>query len=107
SYNINYYMKVRNYLPILIASFILIFTSCNRESTLGSILSKETKNSIYKDIEEEKLAAILQSTLEQEGRNLKNKTFITNYYYQNDYRATLIKKFIPDNKLGLLAERLA
>lgn len=102
-------MKVRSYQPILLVSFILllIFTSCNRESNLGSILSKETKNNVYKDIEEEKLAIILQSTIEQEGSNLKNKTFIVNYYKQNGYQATLIKKFIPDSKLNLLAERLA
>ncbi|TCK83180.1 L,D-transpeptidase family protein [Albibacterium bauzanense] len=102
-------MKVRSYHPILLISFIflLIFTSCNRESTLGSILSKETKNDVYKNIEEEKLAATLQSTLEKEGNNFKNKTFLANYYKQNGYQATLIKKFIHDNKLNQLAERLA
>lgn len=102
-------MKVRVYHPILLVSFIflLILTSCNRESTLGSILSKETKNDVYKNIEEEKLAVVLQSTLEQKESNLKNKTFLANYYKQNGYQATLIKKFIPDDKLNLLAERLA
>jgi len=101
-------MKIRSYQPIVLISIILlsILTSCNREATLGRILFKETKNNVYKDIDEEKLAATLQSTLEQEGSNLKNKTFIVNYYKQNGYQATLIKKFIPKSKLNLLAERL-
>lgn len=101
-------MKVRSYQPIVLISLILllIFTSCNREANLANILSKETKNNVYKDIEEEKLATILESTIEQEGRNLKNKTFIANYYQQNGYQARLIKKFIPGSKLNLLAERL-
>jgi len=101
-------MKFRSYQPIVLISIVLlsIFTSCKREATLGRILSKETKNNVYKDIEEEKLATVLQSTLEEESSNFKNKTFIVNYYKQNGYQATLIKKFIPKSKLNLLAERL-
>src|SRR5690606_5475997 len=102
------YMKDRIYQPLALISLILlsILTSCNRETTVGRVLFKETKNKDYKDIDEEKLAALLQSTLEQESGNLKNKTFITNYYKQNSYQAALIKRFIPDSKLNLLAERL-
>src|SRR5690554_1414279 len=101
-------MKVRIYQSLALISLILlsILTSCNRETTVGRVLFKETKNKVYKDIDEEKLSASLQSTLEQEESNLKNKTFITNYYKQNGYQAILLKRFIPNSQLNLLAEKL-
>lgn len=101
-------MKVRIYQSLALISLILlsILSSCNRETTVGRVLFKETKNKVYKDIDEEKLSASLQSTLEQEESNLKNKTFITNYYKQNGYQAILLKRFIPNSQLNLLAEKL-
>lgn len=101
-------MKVRIYQSLALISLILlsILSSCNRETTVGRVLFKETKNKVYKDIDEEKLFASLQSTLEQEESNLKNKTFITNYYKQNGYQAILLKRFIPNSQLNLLAEKL-
>ncbi len=101
-------MKVRIYQSLALISLILlsILTSCNRETTVGRVLFKETKNKVYKDIDEEKLSASLQSTLEQEESNLKNKTFITDYYKQNGYQVILLKRFIPNSQLNLLAEKL-
>jgi len=102
-------MKIRNYQPIVFISFILLLTitSCNRNTDISRILFKETKNNVYKDIEEEKLAAALKSSLEQKRSDLKNAAFIINYYKQNGYQAILIKKFFSNGKLDLLAEHLA
>jgi len=101
-------MAFKNCKQIVFGAIILlfVFTSCNREATLDRILFKETKNKIYKDIDTEKLSAVLKSTLEKDAGNLKKSEFITNYYKQNGYQATLIKKFFPKEKLDLLAERL-
>jgi murein L,D-transpeptidase YcbB/YkuD len=100
-------MKVRSYKPIIFISITLLslFTSCNREATLDRILFKETKNSIYKDVDEEELATIIQSTLEEE-KELENSDFLINYYEKNGYQANLLKRFAPKGNLNLLAEHL-
>lgn len=101
-------MKVRSYQSAAFIPFILlfIFASCNYEPNLGSILFKETKNKIYKEINEENLASVLQSTLEQADLNIKNSSFIHNYYKSLGYQTVLLNKFIPGSKLNVLAERL-
>src|SRR5690606_22833404 len=66
-----------------------------------------TKNKIFKDLDEEKLATVIQETLEKESNNLKQPKFLANYYRQNGYQPVLIKRFFPDEKLELLAEKLS
>jgi murein L,D-transpeptidase YcbB/YkuD len=100
-------MNTKNWNIILAAilTFIL-FTACNREQTIDRILSKETKNKIYKDIEEEQLAVSIQSVLDKESGNLSEGAFLKDYYQQHGYRAVMLEKFLADEQLKAFAERL-
>jgi len=101
-------MALRNYKQILIAcTFIIFFASCNRQSSIDTILFKETKNKVYKDIDEAKLSEAIKITLKEETGDLKNAKFLTSYYEQNSYKANLLIKFFSKEKLNLLAEHLA
>src|SRR5690606_7282627 len=77
------------------------------EATIDRILFKQTKNKVYKDVEEEKLSQVIKTSLEDKTLQLKNVKFITNYYENNGYRANLIERFFPDEKIKLLADHLA
>jgi len=101
-------MTFRNYRHTLIGTFIFIIllSSCSQQTGLDQILFKETKNKIYKDLNEEKFSQILKTTLDKEAGNLKKGKFITDFYRNNGYQASLLKKFFPKEKLNLLAERL-
>src|SRR5690606_31825502 len=87
-------------------TLIILSASCNRQTTIDSILFKETKNKIYKDIDEIKLSEVIRTTLTEEDSNLKNSKFLNNYYEQNSYKAHMIIKFFPKEKLNLLADHL-
>lgn len=82
----------------------ILAASCNREATIDRVLSKETKNKIYKDIEGPRLAESIKNIIESE--DFKNKSVLSNYYQQNGYQASLLMKFMPDDKLALLADHL-
>lgn len=100
-------MLFKNTKTILVGILVLaiLITSCNREATVDRVLFKETKNKVYKDIDETKLSASIKSIIE--SGNLKNKNFLTNYYRNNGYQATLLKKFLPEDNLNILAEHLS
>lgn len=85
--------------------FSILLASCNREQTIDRVLFKETKNKIYKDIDEARLAESIKTTLE--SGNLKNKEFLNSYYKKNGYQASLLKKFVPKDNLALLTEHLS
>lgn len=96
--------KTANILFGLLFISVLI-TACNREDTIDRVLSKETKNKIYKDIEEPRLAESIKNIIESE--DFENKAILRSYYQKNGYRASLLMKFMPDGKLALLADHLS
>lgn len=98
-------LKNWNILFTAILSLVL-FSACNREATIDRVLSKETKNKIYKDIEEEQLAARIQAVLEKEAGKLSEGEFLKDYYQQQGYRAVMLEKFFADEHLQLFAEEL-
>lgn len=85
--------------------FSILVASCNREATIDRVLFKETKNKVYKDIDEAKLAEAVKNTLDSE--DLKNKEFLTDYYAKNGYQASMLMRFMPKGNLSLLVEHLS
>jgi len=101
-------MNFKNWNILLTAILTLVlFSACNREATIDRILSKETKNKIYKDLEEEQLAARIQSVLEKDAENLSEREFLKNYYQSHGYRAVMLEKFFADEHLKLFAQELS
>ena len=100
-------MNLKNWNILLLSILSLVlFSACNREASIDRILSKETKNKVYKDIEEEKLAASIQSVLEKEAGKLSEGKFLSDYYQKHGYRAVMLEKFFADENLKLFAEHL-
>jgi len=96
--------KTKNIL-IGLLFFSILAASCNREATIDRVLFKETKNKIFKDIDEAKLAESIKSTIE--SGDFKNKDFLIGYYQNNGYQASLLKKFMSKDQLALLADHLS
>src|SRR5690606_41510731 len=96
--------KTKNIL-IGLLFFSILAASCNREATIDRVLFKETKNKIFKDIDEAKLAESIKSTIE--SGDFKNKDFLIGYYQNNGYQASLLKKFMSKDQLALLADHIS
>src|SRR5690554_692765 len=84
---------------LLLAIFVLCNGACTRNQTLDQILYKASKNKVYKEIDEAKLASVLENSIAEETKNLANPEFLNNYYKNNGFHAVLIKRYIPDNQL--------
>lgn len=92
-------------IPFVLIVFSILFASCNREATVDRVLFKETKNKLYKDIEESKLAESIKNNIE--SGEFKNKDFLLSFYQGNGYQASLLKRFMPKDNLALLIEHLS
>lgn len=103
------YMIFKNLKQLILGAVVImtLFASCNREVTVGRVLFKESKNKIYKDVDEAQLSEAIGNVLKSDGDKLKSTKFLTAFYQENGNQAVLITKFYPDGKLTLLSERLA
>jgi len=91
----------------IICSFFL-FQSCKKNrSDIGEIVFKETKNKVFKDIPDEKMATFLKKVLNAKQEQLRNPKLITSFYEQNGYEPVLIKRYLPDGQLKGLTNYLA
>ena len=101
-------MVSRTFKSIFYFSIVTFFilSSCNRNPTIGGVLYKETKNKIYKDIEEGRLSVAIKEALSSKSKHLKNGDLIKSHYENNAYKADLLIKHFGKEKLNLLVEYL-
>ena len=68
-------------------------------SDIGQVVFKETKNKVFKSVEEEAFIAVFKQTLEEKKASLKNPKFITAFYESNNYDPVLINTHLPKDQL--------
>jgi murein L,D-transpeptidase YcbB/YkuD len=95
--------------PVVRLSFLLALTilcslqACKKSrSDLGKILSAETGNKIYKNIESEAFAEAFKKELEKGEVKLSNPKLINAYYEQNGYEPSIILQHVKKKGLDSL-----
>jgi len=95
--------------PKVKISFLLIITllctlqACKKSrSDLGKILFMETRNKVFKSIENEAFAEILKKTLQEQRSSLGNPKLITAYYEKNGYEPVMILQHVQKKGLATL-----
>lgn len=84
-----------------------IFQSCKKsKSEIGKELFKETKNRIFKKVENEAFAAVFKQVLTDKKNTLGNPKLITSFYEGNDYEPVLLMQHLPKEGLKTLADHL-
>lgn len=90
----------------LFLAVFLLQTACKNEQTLDRILFKASKNKIYKEIDEQKLASVLETTLAEQSKNLTNPKFIQEFYKERGFQAVLLNQYLIDDQLKELSQQL-
>ncbi|WP_187774887.1 L,D-transpeptidase family protein [Pedobacter sp. BS3] len=95
---------------ILFAAFALlaIVASCKKpKSDIGGILFKESRNKIFKRVDLDDYAAVFDSVLKAEKKNLTNPVTIRKFYQDNENDAYFIAHFAPKEHLKTLLDYYA
>lgn len=91
-----------------IICLFFLFQACKKAgSDTGEIVFKETKNKIFKNVTDEKLAAVLKKVLNAKQDQLRNPKLITSVYEQNGYEPILVKRYLSDGQLRQMSTYLA
>lgn len=84
----------------------LLQTACKNEQTINRLLFKTSKNNIYKEIDEQILASVLEKTIEEQAKNLTNPKFLKEFYKENNFQPVLLNQYLPDDQLKELYKHL-
>lgn len=93
-------------LLLLLTTLFLFNSACKTDRTFDQILFGASKNNIYKEINETKLALVLENTIAEESKNLANPKFLSDFYKKNGFHAILLKRYLPDNQLSDLSRHI-
>jgi murein L,D-transpeptidase YcbB/YkuD len=84
-----------------------VFQSCKKsKSEIGQELFKETKNRIFKKVENDAFADVFKKVLGDKKSDLGNPRFIAAFYEENDYDPVLLMQHLPKEGLKGLADHL-
>lgn len=97
---------IKRTFTLLSIALILLQTACSKDKTLSEELFHASKNKIYKELDETKLAEVLKTILAEESNTLTNPKFVLNYYKENGFNAVLLKRYLPNDQLDSLSKRL-
>lgn len=76
-------------------------------SDIGQLVFKETKNKVFKSVEEDAFIAVFKETLAEKRSTLRNPKLITAFYESNNYDPVLITRNLPDDQLKQFSAYLA
>ncbi len=92
---------------ILLLAAVFTAQSCKKsKSEIGQELFKETRNKVFKKVENDAFARVFQQMLSDKKSGLGNPKLITAFYEGNDYEPVLLMQHLPDTGLKALADRL-
>ncbi|HMI04217.1 MAG TPA: L,D-transpeptidase family protein [Pedobacter sp.] len=93
----------------LLLAFAIVFTfqSCRKsKSEIGKELFKETKNKVFKKIENDAFASVFKQVLADKKSGLGNPKLIAAFYEGNDYDPVLLMQHLPKKGLKVLESHL-
>jgi murein L,D-transpeptidase YcbB/YkuD len=103
--------KLCAYLCRISLLFIVLLSctlqSCRKsKSEIGKELFQETRNKVFKKVENDAFAAVFKKMLADQQATLRNPKLISSFYGGNDYDPVLIVQHLPKRQLKSLGERL-
>lgn len=107
-------IKINNANGIKFRSVLLLLTTlfalqgCKKsESEIGQVFFKETKNKVFKQVEDEAFTAVFKKTLEEKKASLRNPKFITAFYKGNNFEPVLVTRHLPGDQLKTMVDYLS
>lgn len=94
---------------VLILGLLLVGTlnACKKNrSDLGRVLYTETKNKVFKTIEDEAFSQAFRQVLEEEKGKLANPKLITAFYEKNGYEPVIVLRHIKNKGLSVFQSYL-
>lgn len=102
--NIKYHIRFSLFL-LLITTFTI--QSCKKsKSDIGQELFKETRNKVFKKVENDAFARVFRQMLTDKKSGLGHPKFITAFYEGKAYEPVLLMQHLPGKELTVLADRL-
>ncbi|WP_285057052.1 L,D-transpeptidase family protein [Pedobacter ginsengisoli] len=102
--NINYRCGAVLLLMFFVAA---TFQSCKKsKSEIGKELFKETKNRVFKKVENEAFAGVFKQVLADKKLGLNNPKLISAFYEDNGYDPVLLMRHLPVKGLSVLGDHL-
>lgn len=93
---------------LLLATALFALQACKKSrSDIGQVFFKETKNKVFKKVENDAFIAVFKKTLEEKKASLKNPKFITAFYESNDFDPVLVTQHLPKDQLKTMADYLS
>jgi len=87
---------------------LLALQACKKSrSEIGKELFQETRNSVFKKVENEAFAGVFKQVLADQRSNLRNPKLITSFYEQNGYEPVLLLKHLPKEEMKTFAQYLS
>lgn len=92
---------------LFLLALIFVFQSCKKsKSEIGKELFKETRNTIFKKVENDAFATAFKKELEDQRSAMRNPKLITGFYEQNAYEPVLLMQYLPKKGLKSLSDHL-
>lgn len=105
---INYANSAPKCAIFLVLFALLTMQACKKSrSDIGQILFKETKNKVFKNVENDAFIAVFKQTLEENKSSLRNPKLISTFYEMNEFEPVLVTTHLPDEQLKLMADYLS
>jgi len=93
------------FLSVLCSLFIL--QSCRKpKSEIGKELFKETRNGIFKKVENDAYTEVFKKVLNEQKGGLRNPKLIEAFYTQNEYEPLMLMQHLPKEQLKVLGDYL-
>jgi len=73
---------------------------------MGKILFTETRNKVFKSVENDAFTEVFKSTLEKESTGLSNPKLINAYYAKNNFEPVIVLQHVPKKGLQALVPYL-
>ncbi|WP_039866445.1 L,D-transpeptidase family protein [Pedobacter sp. BAL39] len=88
---------------VLVAVFI---SSCKRKerSDISKVLFSETRNKVFKDLNPDTFAVVMERLLESGKVKLSNPKLITSFYTSHDFEPVLVLQHLPKEGLKVVPE---
>ena len=87
---------------------LLALQACKKSrSEIGKELFQETKNKVFKQVENEAFVEVFKQQLDEYQANLRNPKLIKAFYEKNGYEPVLLLKHLPKGEMKTLVTRLS
>ncbi|WP_432714425.1 L,D-transpeptidase family protein [Pedobacter sp.] len=100
----NYAKGISFHASLLLLVTLFTLQACKKSrSDIGQVFFKETKNKVFKKVENDAFVAVFKKTLEEKKAHLRNPKFITAFYESNDFDPVLVSQHLPKDQLKNMA----